>query len=90
MIVFRPNKKTVMDNLELRYNDIAYHQITDNMQKSFVDSIKTSIEKALQPVKKELENSEGFVCINYKENKLEVTVFYLPLALEQKIYKILK
>ena len=79
-----------MDNLELRYNDIAYHQITDNMQKSFVASIKTSIEKALKPVKKELESSEGFVCINYKENKLEVSVFYLSKQLEQKIYKILK
>ena len=79
-----------MDNLELRFNDIAYHQITDNVQKSFVSSIKISIEKALKPVKKELENSDGFVRINYKENKLQVTVFYLPLLLEQKIYKILK
>ena len=79
-----------MDNLELKYNDIAYHQITDHIQKAFVSSIKTSIEKALKPVKKELESSEGFIQINYKENKLEVTVFYLPLSLEQKIYKILK
>ena len=79
-----------MDNLELRYNDIVYHQITDNIQKSFVKSIKASIEKALKPIKKELENSDGFVRINYKKNKLEVTVFYLPLALEQKIRKILK
>ena len=79
-----------MDNLELRYNDIDYQQITDSIQKSFVTSIKTSIEKALKPVKKELENSEGFVRINFRENKLEVTVFYLPLQLEQKIYKILK
>ena len=79
-----------MDNLELRYNDIDYQQITDSIQKSFVTSIKTSIEKALKPVKKELENSEGFVRINFRENNLEVTVFYLPLQLEQKIYKILK
>ncbi len=79
-----------MDNLELRYNDIAYHQITDIIQKSFVTSIKDSIEKALKPVKKELENSDGFVRINYKNNKLEVTGFYLPLPLEQKIHKILK
>ena len=79
-----------MDNIELRYNDVAYHQITDNMQKSFVNSIKNSIERALKPVKKELENSDGFVRINYKENKLEVNAFYLPLHLEQKIFRILK
>jgi hypothetical protein len=79
-----------MDNLELRYNDIAYHQITDNIQKSFVKSIKVSIEKALKPIKKELENSDGLIRINYKLNKLEVTVYYLPFPLEQKVYKILK
>ena len=79
-----------MDNLELRYNDIAYHKITDSIQKSFVTSIKNSIEKALKPIKRELENSDGFIQINYKENKLEITAFYLPIHLEQKIYKILK
>lgn len=79
-----------MDNLELRYNDVAYHHITDSIQKSFVISIKNSIERALKPVKKELENSDGFVRVNYKENKLEITAFYLPLHLEQKIYRILK
>ena len=79
-----------MDNLELRYNDVAYHQITDNIQKSFVTSIKNSIERALKPVKKELEDSDGFVRINYKEHKLEVTVFYLPAHLEQRIMRILK
>jgi len=79
-----------MDNLELRYNDVAYHQITDNIQKSFVTTIKSSIERALRPVKKELENSDGFVTINYKENRLEIKAFYLPLHLEQKIYRILK
>ncbi|MBL4593109.1 MAG: hypothetical protein JKX68_04740 [Flavobacteriales bacterium] len=79
-----------MDNLELRYNDVAYHMITDNIQKSFVKSIKNSIERALKPVKKELENSDGFVRINYKAHKLEITVFYLSMHLEQKIYRILK
>ena len=79
-----------MDNLELRYNDVAYHQINDNIQKSFVTSIKNSIERALKPVKKELEDSDGFVRINYKEHKLEVTVFYLPAHLEQRIMRILK
>lgn len=79
-----------MDNLELSYNDVAYHMITDNIQKSFVTSIKNSIERALRPVRKELENSDGFVTVNYKENKLEINAFYLPLHLEQKIYRILK
>ena len=79
-----------MDNLELRYNDIAYHQITDKIERSFVKRIKTSMEKALKPVKKELGNSEGFVRINYKEHRLEVTSYYLPLPLQEKIYKILK
>ena len=79
-----------MDNLELRYNDVAYHMITDGIQKSFVVSIKKSIERALKPVKRELENSDGFVRINYKENKLEITAFYLPTHLEQKIFRILK
>ncbi len=79
-----------MDNLELRYNDVEYYKITDNIQKSFVNSIKHSIERALKPVKKELENSDGFVRINYKENKLEITAFYLPVHLEQKINRILK
>jgi hypothetical protein len=79
-----------MDNLELSYNDVAYHMITDNIQKSFVTSIKSSIERALRPVRKELENSDGFVKVNYKENKLEISAFYLPLHLEQKIYRILK
>ncbi|PCJ28063.1 MAG: hypothetical protein COA97_01955 [Flavobacteriales bacterium] len=79
-----------MDNLEIRYNDVEYYNITDNIQKSFVNSIKHSIERALRPVKKELENSDGFVRINYKENKLEITAFYLPAHLEQKINRILK
>ena len=79
-----------MDNLELRYNDVAYHMITDNIQKSFVNSIKNSIERALKPVKRELENSDGFVRVNYKEHKLEITVFYLSIPLEQKIHRILK
>ena len=79
-----------MDNIELRYNDVAYHMITDNIQKSFVNSIKNSIERALKPVKKELESSDGFVRINYKEHKLEITAFYLSMHLEQKIYRILK
>ena len=79
-----------MDNLELQYNNVAYHKITDTIQKSFVISIKNSIERALRPVKKELEKSDGFVRINYKEHKLEITAFYLPMHLEQKIYRILK
>ena len=79
-----------MDNLELRYNDVVFHEITDTMQKSFVTSIKSSIEKALKPVKKEIENSEGFIRINYKEHKLEITTFCLPIETEQKIYRILK
>ncbi|PCI93196.1 MAG: hypothetical protein COB15_16815, partial [Flavobacteriales bacterium] len=73
-----------------KYNDIAYHKITDSIQKSFVTSIRKSIERALKPVKKELENSDGFVSINYKNYKLEITVFYLSEGLEQKIYRILK
>ena len=80
----------IMDNLELRYNDVAYHHITDNIQKSFVTSIKNSIERALKPVKKELEDSDGFVRVNYREHKLEVTAFYLPKHLEQRILRILK
>ena len=40
-----------MDNLDLRYNDVSYFQITDSIQKSFVTSIKNSIERALTPVK---------------------------------------
>ena len=79
-----------MENIELKYNDIAYHKITDSIQKSFVTSIRKSIERALKPVKKELENSDGFVSINYKNYKLEITVFYLSEGLEQKIYRILK
>jgi len=79
-----------MDNLELSYNDVAYHMITDSIQKSFVTSIKSSIERALKPVKKELENSDGFVRVNYKEHKLEITAFYLSVQLEQKIFRILK
>lgn len=79
-----------MENLDLRYNDVVFHQITDTIQISFVSSIKKSIERALKPVKKELENSEGFVRINYNKHKLEITVFYLSEQLEQKIYKILK
>lgn len=79
-----------MENLELRYNDIMIHEITDNIQKSFVKSIKKSIERALKPVKKEIENSEGFIRINYKEHKLEITAFCLPFETEQKIYRILK
>ncbi|MBL4667813.1 MAG: hypothetical protein HRT73_02380 [Flavobacteriales bacterium] len=79
-----------MDNLELRYNDVVYHKITDTIQKSFVFSIKKSIERALKPVKKELEKSDGFIRINYKEHKLEITTFYLPEQLEQKINRILK
>ena len=79
-----------MDNLELRYNDVVFHQITDTMQKSFVTSIRYSIERALKPVKKEIEDSDGFVRINYKAHKLEVTTFCLPEQLEQKIFRILK
>jgi len=79
-----------MDNLELRYNDVIFHEITDTKQKSFVTSIKKSIERALKPVKKEIENSDGFIRINYKAHKLEVTVYYLPEQLEQKILRILK
>ena len=62
----------------------------DNIQKSFVTSIKNSLERALSPVRKELENSDGFIRINYKEHKLEITAFYLSTGLEQKIYRILK
>jgi len=79
-----------MENIELRYNDIEFYKITDNLKKSFVNSIKHSIERALKPVKKELESANGFVRINYKENKLEITPFYLPIHLEQKIYRILQ
>ncbi len=79
-----------MDNLELRYNDLMFHEITDTLQKSFVCSIKNSIERALKPVRKEIENSEGFIRINYKAHKLEITVYSLPLETEQKIYRILK
>ena len=79
-----------MDNLDLRYNDVSIYNITDNIQKSFVSSIKLSIERALSPVKKDLERAEGFVRINYKNHKLEITTFQLPLNLEQKIYRILK
>jgi hypothetical protein len=79
-----------MENIELRYNDIEFYKITDNLQKSFVNSIKYSIERALKPVKKELESANGFVRINYKENKLEITAFFLPIHLEQKIYRILQ
>ena len=79
-----------MENIELKYNDIAYHKITDSIQKSFVTSIRKSIERALKPVKKELENSDGFVSINYKNYKLVITDFYLSEGLEQKIYRILK
>ena len=79
-----------MDNLELRYNDVELYHITDDLQKAFVMSIRQSIEKALRPVKRELESSDGFVRINYKENKLEIKTYYLPLHLEEKIYRILK
>jgi len=79
----------VMDNLELRYNDVEFYKITDTIQKSFVTSIKHSIERALTPVKRELENSDGFIRVNYKEHKLEITSFYLPLHLEEKIKRIL-
>ena len=36
-----------MENIELKYNDVAYHKITDSIQKSFVKSIKNfqKIEK---------------------------------------------
>jgi hypothetical protein len=90
-IVNQPKtKQIVMDNLELRYNDVELFEITDTLQKSFVNSIKQSIERALKPVKKELENSDGFVRINYKGDKLEITAFYLPTHLEEKINRILK
>lgn len=79
-----------MENLDLRYNDVSIYNITDTIQKSFVTSIKNSIERALTPVKKDLERSEGFIRINYKNDKLEITTFQLPLNLEQKIYRILK
>ena len=58
--------------------------------KSFVTSIKHSIERALKPIKRELENADGFLRINYKEHKLEITAFYLPNHLEEKILRILK
>ena len=79
-----------MENLDLRYTDVSIYNITDTIQKSFVTSIKNSIERALIPIRKDLERSEGFVRINYKNNKLEITTFQLPLNLEQKIYRILK
>ncbi len=79
-----------MENFDLRYNDVSIYNITDTIQKSFVTSIKSSIERALTPVKKDIERSEGFVRINYKNDKLEITTFQLPLNLEQKIYRILK
>lgn len=79
-----------MENLDLRYNDISYYNITDTIQKSFVTSIKKSIERALSPVRKDLERSEGFIRINYKNHKLEITTFQIPINLEQKIYRILK
>ena len=79
-----------MENIELRYNDIEFYKITDTIQKSFVNSIKNSIERALKPIKRELESANGFVRINYKENKLEITAFFLPIHLEQKIYRILQ
>jgi len=78
-----------MENLELRYNDVEFYNISDTIQKSFVNSIKHSIERALKPVKKELENSAGFVRINYKEDKLEITSYYLEIHLEEKIKRIL-
>lgn len=79
-----------MENLDLRYNDISYYQITDAIQKSFVNSIKISIERALSPVKRELERSDGIVIVNYKNHKLEITTFHLPINLEQKIHRILR
>jgi hypothetical protein len=79
-----------MENLDLRYNDVAFYNITDTIQKSFVMSIKKSIERALRPVKSELEKADGFVRINYKEDKLEITTYQLPINLEQKIQRILK
>lgn len=79
-----------MENIELKYNDIAYHKITDTIQKSFIKSIKKSIERALKPVKNELENSDGFVRINYKAHKLEITTYCLPFQLEKKIHRILE
>ncbi|MCB0400490.1 MAG: hypothetical protein KDD41_00250 [Flavobacteriales bacterium] len=79
-----------MDNLDLRYNDVSIYNITDTIQKSFVTSIKNSIERALAPVKKDLEKSDGFVRVNYKNDRLEITTYHLPLNLEQKIHRILK
>lgn len=79
-----------MDNLDLRYNDVSYFQITDSIQKSFVTSIKNSIERALTPVKREIERSQGLVRVNYKNDKLEITTLHLPINLEQKIHRILK
>ncbi len=79
-----------MENLDLRYNDVSIYNITDTIQKSFVTSIKNSIERALTPVKKDIERSEGFIRINYKNDKLEITTFQLPMNLEQKIHRILK
>ena len=73
----------------LKYNDTAYFQITDALQKSFVNSIKLSIEKALRPVKADIERSNGYVQINYKNHRLEITTYQLPLTLEQKIKRIL-
>jgi hypothetical protein len=78
-----------MENLELKYNDVEFYNITDTIQKSFVISIRHSIERALRPVKKELEDSDGYVSVNYKENKLIITSFYLPNHLEEKINRIL-
>ena len=79
-----------MENLDLRYNDVAFYNITDTIQKSFVMSIKKSIERALRPVKSELEKTDGFVRVNYKGDKLEITTYQLPINLEQKIQRILK
>ncbi len=79
-----------MENLDLRYNDVAFYNITDSIQKSFVISIRSSIERALRPVKKELEKSEGYVRVNYKDDRLEITTFQLPINLEEKIHRILK
>lgn len=79
-----------MDNLDLRYNDVSYFQITDTIQKSFVTSIKNSIERALKPVKRDIERCQGLVRVNYKDHQLEITTFHLPINLEQKIYRILK
>lgn len=78
-----------MNNLMLKYNDTAYFQITDALQKSFVNSIKKSIEKALTPLREDIERANGYVQINYKNHRLEVTTYQLPLTLEQKIKRIL-